>query len=288
MRYEGRIIRPPSEADSVLIQATLGCSWNKCAFCGAYMGKPYRIRDKDRALADIEFAAREMPWATRAFIMDGDALALPRDTFSKLLRDIWERLPNVRRVSTYANAFNIKKYSREELAELKEQGLSMLYVGLESGDEQTLKAVNKGASAAEITAQCQKSKAAGLKLNVTVLLGLGAVELSQEHARATAEALTAMAPQQTAALTLTLIPGTPLHTAAKDGRFALPDKQGLLAELRTIIAGLDYRGLFLADHASNYLPLKLRLPADKEKALQAIDAALAGKTRLKPEWLRGL
>jgi radical SAM superfamily enzyme YgiQ (UPF0313 family) len=252
------------------------------------MDKPFRPRDYERVLADLDEAAREMPGATRAFIMDGDALALPRGKFKQLLADIRERLPEVRRVSTYANAFNISKYSPEELAELKDHGLSMLYVGLESGDEQTLAAVNKGASAAEIVDECKKAKAAGLKLNVTVLLGLGGKKRSLEHARATASALNEMAPQQAAALTLTLIPGTPLHEAAKAGEFRLPDKHGLLAELREMIAGLDYRGLFLADHASNYLPLKLRLPADKDKALSAIDAALSGRKGLKPEWLRGL
>jgi radical SAM superfamily enzyme YgiQ (UPF0313 family) len=220
--------------------------------------------------------------------MDGDALALPRERFSRLLGEIRKRLPGVRRISTYANAFNIRKYTESELAELKEQGLSMLYVGLESGDEETLAAVNKGSSAAEIAAECRKAKAAGLRLNVTVLLGLGGAARSDEHARATAEALNEMAPQQAAALTLTLIPGTPLYEEARAGSFRLPDKRGLLAELRTMIEGLDYRGLFLADHASNYLPLKLRLPADRDKALAAVDAALDGETGLKPEWLRGL
>lgn len=288
MRYQGRIIRPPSEADSVLIQATLGCSWNRCAFCGAYIDKPYALVDEVRVLSGLDMAARETPWAKRAFIMDGDALSMPRRRFRDLLTAIRSRLPGVRRVSAYANASGIAKYTQEELAELKSLGLSMLYVGLESGDEETLSAVDKGASARRIVDECLKAKAAGLKLNVTVLLGLGGADRSDRHARATAEALNDMAPHQAAALTLTLVPGTPLHRAGREGRFRLPDKDGLLRELRTMIGGLGYRGLFLADHASNYLPMKLRLPGDKQRAMAAIDAALAGKKRLKPEWLRGL
>jgi radical SAM superfamily enzyme YgiQ (UPF0313 family) len=220
--------------------------------------------------------------------MDGDVLCMPKKRMRTLLTAIRERLPNVRRVSAYANASGIAKYSRDELSQLKGLGLSMLYVGLESGDEKTLAAVNKGASARHIVDECLKAKAAGLKLNVTVLVGLGGVDRSDEHARATAKALSEMAPHQAAALTLTLIPGTPLHQASREGRFRLPGKDGLMRELRTMIQGLEHRGLFLADHASNYLPLKLRLPGDKQSALAAIDAALAGKKRLKPEWLRGL
>jgi radical SAM superfamily enzyme YgiQ (UPF0313 family) len=252
------------------------------------MGKPFALVDEARVLADLDLAAREMPWASRAFIMDGDALCMPKERMKALLAAILKRLPAVRRVSVYANASGIAKYSRDELAELKDLGLSMLYVGLESGDEKTLASVNKGASAAKIIEECVKARQAGLKLNVTVLLGLGGTARPDEHATATAKALTGMAPHQAAALTLTLIPGTPLHDAARKGRFSLPDKAGLLMELRTIIAGLDYRGLFLCDHASNYLPLKLRLPGDKGRALAAIDAALTGKRKLKPEWMRGL
>jgi radical SAM superfamily enzyme YgiQ (UPF0313 family) len=288
VHYEGRVIRPPAEADSLLIQATLGCSWNRCTFCGAYMDKPFRIKPRETVSQDLRKAAADFPDARRVFLLDGDALAMPKGRLGELLREIRDLLPKVRRVSAYANAGNLRRLSPADLEELRGQGLSLLYMGLESGDETTLARVNKGATAAEIIAEAQKAKAAGMKLNVTVLLGLGGVERSTGHAEATARALSEMKPDYAAALTLTLIPGTTLHSESEAGSFSLPDKAGLLAELRTMIAESDFRGLFLSDHASNYLPLRIRMPRDRDKAVEALDAAIEGKRELRPEWMRGL
>ena len=289
MDYVGRIIRPPGEAGSILLQVTQGCSHNRCAFCGAYKDKPFALKPDSRILADIQAAALLYPDERRLFLCDGDVLALPMHRLSRLLDDIRRVLPRVARVTSYASARNLRSKSVDDLAALKERGLSTLYLGLESGDPATLAAVRKGSTVDEMVRAAEKIRAAGLKLNVTVLLGLAGRERSLTHARATGEVLTAMQPHQAAALTLMLIPGTPLDLEAQAGRFVLPDARGMLLELRTLLeqTHLD-SGLFMADHASNYLPLKGRLPKDKPRLLAELDRALHGKTALTPESCRRL
>lgn len=289
MDHQGTIIRPPSEADSILLQVTLGCSHGKCAFCGAYTGKRFAIKEPEVVRRDILFAARHCRRQRRLFLCDGDALIMPQDRLLAILTDIREHLPWVTRVGTYANAKSIARKSDEELAELREAGISILYMGLESGDDEILKAMNKNGDATFIVEQGRRAKAAGFKLNVTVINGLGGVARSMDHARATGLALSAMDPDQIGALSLMLVPGTPLHAAHERGEFELPDALGMLAEIREMLAGLTLtRGLFLANHASNYLPLKVRLPSGKARALAELDEALAGHTPLRPEAFRGL
>lgn len=289
MDLQGTVIRPPSEADSVLLQVTLGCSHNRCTFCGAYRGKRFAFKPLEILESDLEFAARYMSRHRRVFLCDGDALIMPQARLRHILSRIREMLPWVTRVGTYANAKSLARKTDEELAELKALGLGAVYLGLESGDDQVLAQVNKGVAVADMVRQGRRARAAGFKLNVTVLLGLAGPVGSARHARLTGEALSAMDPEQVGALTLMLIPGTPLHADWKAGRFVLPGAREMLAELREMLVhtGLT-RGLFLADHPSNYLPLKVRLPKDKAEALSAIDAALAGETPLRPEWQRGL
>lgn len=287
--HEGVIIRPPSEADSILLQATLGCSHNKCAFCGAYKQKRFRIVPREVLLRDLAFAAKHCRRQRRVFLCDGDALIIPQKRLTELLQDIRGHLPWVTRVSTYANAKSLRLKSLEELRELRELGLRTVYMGLESGDDATLRAVNKGESAAAMVEQALRAKEAGLKRNVTVLLGLAGPRRSLGHATATAEALNAMQPEYAAALTLMLIPGTPLDLRAKAGEFQLPDAMAMLAELRELLAHLDIKqGQFFSNHASNYLPLALRLPKDKPRALELLDSALEGGVRLRQESLRRL
>jgi radical SAM superfamily enzyme YgiQ (UPF0313 family) len=286
---DGPVIRPPSEADSVLLQATLGCSHNKCTFCGAYKTRPFRIVDPESVRRELEHAARLRPRARRVFLCDGDALVIPQRRLAPLLRMVREALPRVTRIATYANARSIARKSDQELRELRELGLSLLYTGLESGDDATLAAVNKGVDAATQIEQARRARAAGMKLNVTVLLGLAGPGRSQDHARATGEALSAMDPEQAAALTLMLIPGTPLHADWQAGRFELPDSAGMLAELHAMLRHTELsRGLFMANHASNYLALRVRLPRDKEAALQRIERAMRGEEELRSEGMRGL
>ena len=282
------IIRPPSEAQSILLQVTLGCSHNKCAFCGAYPGKRFAIKDPAVVRRDIGFAATHCRRQRRVFLCDGDAMILPRDRLLAILADVREQLPWVTRVAVYANAKSLRRKSAADLEALRAAGLSMVYMGLESGDEDVLDAMHKGCSATTIVEQGQRVRRAGIKLNVTVINGLAGVEGSLVHARETARALNEMGPDQVAALSLMLVPGTELHNRWERGEFVLPDGPAMLAELREMLAGLTLRGLFLANHASNYLPLKVRLPSGKPDALAALDRALAGQGPLRPEWARGL
>ena len=289
MHYEGHCIRPPSEAGSILLQVTVGCSHNKCTFCGSYKDKRFRIKDEETILSDIRYAAKHMRHLDRLFLMDGDALIIPQERLLRLLQTITSHLPWLKRIGTYANAKSIRKKSPEELRELREYGLSIVYLGVESGDNQVLRAVNKGTSAEELKKAGQKVKQAGILLSVTVLLGIGGKELSLQHARATGELLSAMDPDYVGALTVMLIPGTPLYESYQNGSFQLPDQQGILRELREMLSHTQLsQGLFISNHASNYLPIKVRFPQDKPGGLQTIDDALQGGVRLKPEWMRAL
>ncbi|WP_243544750.1 radical SAM protein [Pseudodesulfovibrio tunisiensis] len=289
MDYQGTIIRPPSEADSILLQVTLGCSHGKCAFCGAYQDKPFAFKDMATIRADIEFAARHRTRQRRVFLCDGDAMILPQDRLREILHLIRERIPRITRVGAYANAKSLARKTDEQLRELRELGLGMVYMGLESGDDEVLRRMNKHGDAAFITAQGRRARKAGFRLNVTAINGLGGVEGSLRHARKTARVLSEMDPDQAALLTLMLIPGTPLHAWHEAGDFVLPDSRGILLEIREILANLHLsRGVLLANHASNYLPLKVRLPSGRQAALDALDAALATGTGLRPDSVRRL
>jgi radical SAM superfamily enzyme YgiQ (UPF0313 family) len=289
MHYEGYCIRPPSEADSILLQVTLGCSHNRCTFCGSYPDKRFRIKEDRIILSDILYAARHMPHEDRLFLMDGDALIIPQKRLMSILGWIREHLPRVRRIGAYANVKGIKKKSLEELKQLRENGLGILYYGVETGDGEIRKAIHKGSDAATCVEMGRRVKEAGIQLSATVLLGIGGRDRSLRHARATGELLSAMDPDFVGALTVMLIPGTPLHQDFIDGRFELPDELGLLRELREMISHTHLtRGYFFSNHASNYLPVKAKLPSGKQKALDLIDAALRGEVGLKPEWMRAL
>lgn len=289
MEHHGTVIRPPSEADSILLQVTLGCSHGKCAFCGAYRDKPFAVRPPEDIEADLRWVAAHMPRHRRLFLCDGDVLALPMHRLEALLDLIGRTLPGVKRVSSYASARNLRGKSDEELLRLREAGLRMVYMGLESGDQGVLERMGKGSSVEDIVRAGKRIVRAGLKLNVTVLNGLGGVEGSAEHARKTAQALTEMNPHQIAALSLMPIPGTPLWDDIEAGRFILPDADGMVAELREMVAGLDdYRGLLLANHASNHAPFRARMPADRERIMALLDESASGKRPMRPEWSRRL
>ena len=289
MHYEGNCIRPPSEAYSILLQVTVGCSHNKCTFCGTYTDKRFRIKEDRIILSDILFASKYMKRQNRVFLMDGDALIIPQQRLMWILDRIREHLPWVRRVGAYANAKSIKMKSPEELIQLKKNGLGILYLGVETGDAELLREIRKGTSAEHLINMGRKVRDAGIKLSVTVLLGIAGRERSLEHARATGELLSAMDPNYVGALTVMLIPGTPLHEDFTSGKFELPDERGFLLELREMIAHTNLsRGLFFSNHASNYLPVKARLPKGKQQALDQIDGALRGDIGLRPEWMRAL
>ncbi|MEN6374438.1 MAG: radical SAM protein [Smithella sp.] len=289
MHYEGYCIRPPSEAGSILLQVTIGCSHNRCTFCGTYRDKRFKIKDDEIILSDIRYAARHMSYNDRIFLMDGDVLIVPQKRLVWILEQIKKHLPRVKQVGAYANVKSIRKKSKEDLEQLRSLNLSMLYYGVETGDDELREAIQKGSTAATCIEMGRKLKEAGFKVWVTVLLGIGGREKSLQHARATGELLSAMDPDFVGALTVMLIPGTPLYEDFQSGKFQLPDQAGLLKELHEMITYTNLsRGYFFSNHASNYLPIKAKFPSGKQKALDLIDAALQGEIRLKPEWMRAL
>lgn len=289
MHYEGNMIRPPSEANSILLQATVGCSHNKCTFCGAYKGERFKIKSDDIILDDIAFAAKYCKNQDRLFICDGDALIIPQKRLVMILTEIKKQLPWVKRVGVYANTKGIKMKTDEQLKELNELGLGIAYMGLETGDDITLKNISKGATSATMIEMGQKIRKAGVKLSITVLLGIAGRERSQIHARATGEVLSAIDPEYVGALSLMLIPGTPLFNDYESGNFPLIEPIEMLKEIRTMIEHTTLsNGLFHANHASNYLPIRAKFPEEKEKTLHLIDEALGGRVQLKPEFLRAL
>jgi radical SAM superfamily enzyme YgiQ (UPF0313 family) len=286
MPHEGQIFRPPNEADAILLQVTVGCSHNGCRFCGMYRLKRFRLKSMDVIRDDIRQAAAEFPGVGRVFLCDGDALAMPQARLLEVLEAIRVDLPGVISIAAYANAKSVASKSDAELAALRALNLKLLHMGLESGDPLTLERMEKHGDVAVHIVQARRAQGVGLKLFVTVLLGLGGQERSTAHAEATAEALTQMNPSRVGALSLMLIPGTPLFQDAQEGRFQLPSPHQMLHELRTIIQQTQMRGVFYANHSSNYLPLRARLPRDREEALAQLDAALAGRHPLKPDWMR--
>ncbi|KAB2891289.1 MAG: radical SAM protein [Desulfobulbaceae bacterium] len=289
MHYEGTIIRPPSEAYSIILQVTVGCSYNKCTFCGAFKDKHFRVKSDEEIDDDLQFAARYCRKQNRVFLADGDVLILPQKRLSALLIRIRSALPWVKKISLYGNARSIRAKTAEDLAALKKQGLDRIYMGLESGCDEVLEIVCKGETSESMVEAAKKVNESGMFLSATTLLGLGGVELSEQHARQSAETLNRMAPRQVAALTLMPMPNTLLGRQFRNGLFRLPDQLGILKELRVLVAGLELsHSMFHANHASNYLPIEGILSKDKAKIIAAIDSALAGQMPLVPENMRTL
>jgi radical SAM superfamily enzyme YgiQ (UPF0313 family) len=285
MHYEGQVYRPPSEANAYILQATVGCSWNHCTYCDMYRAKPFRIRNLDEILEDIARAREAFgDRVDKLFVADGDALAMDFDHWRAILDAACVAFPRLRRVSAYATAMNLNAKTPEELAELRRLGLSLLYIGPESGDDKTLKHIAKGAGFDEHVVAAARAHQAGIKLSAIFLLGAGGVERSAEHATGSARLVGAMDPRFLSLLTLTVVPGTPIAKLKSTGRFELPDIPGLLGEMRTFVAETEPTdAIFRTNHASNYLPLEGRLPRDRDRIVQVLDAALAGEIPLKPE-----
>jgi radical SAM superfamily enzyme YgiQ (UPF0313 family) len=290
MRYEGMLFRPPSEAHSYILQATIGCSWNKCTYCAMYADKDFRVRDLGESLEDVAEAGRQLGGrVAKLFVADGDALAMPMDHWLPILEKAREVFPRLKQVSCYALASNILEKTPAELQQLTDGGLSLLYIGPESGDDKTLKRVAKGATSEQHVEAARKAHEAGLQISVIAMLGIAGTERSRQHAESTAELVTAMDPEYFAALTTTVLPGTPLHRLQETGRFELPGIMEMLSELRTMVdRARPSDALFRTNHASNYLTLQGRIPRDRERIVALIDRALAGETELRPEWMRGL
>jgi radical SAM superfamily enzyme YgiQ (UPF0313 family) len=256
-----------------------------------YRGKDYSVRSVEALRADIRSAADRGGAIHRVFLADGDALAAPVEVLEEVLEEIRLCLPTVTRVGMYADSRSILRKGADRLARLRRLGLGILYFGPETGDPETLKAIKKGVTTRQQLEACRVVREVGLKLSLMVLLGLAGEEGSQRHARATGRFLVEAAPTYGAALTVTPVVGTEFHRQVTDGTLSLPDRWGMLQELLWMLEEMEgYRGPFHANHASNYLPLKLRLPRDRGKALALLEEVISDRdeSRLMPEWARGL
>ena len=282
MHYFGSVYRPPSEARSLIVQCTLGCSHNRCAFCIMYKEKSFSINPIEQVLGDLAEARAYYPRIARVFLADGDALILPMDYLLTVLDFIREHFPECERVSAYASTKALAKKSDAELQTLREHGLQMVYVGLETGLEELLKKYDKGVTVQETVEQSLRAKAAGMVLSITAINGMGGREQSEEHAVATAAALSRIKADYVAMLTLRVYSGTPLHDWIERGELTMLEPKELAAENRVILQHIDSEGsVFRSNHASNYLPLKGTLNRDRDALIAQIDKALTGELRFR-------
>ena len=289
MRYYGDVYRPPSEARSLIVQVTYGCSHNTCAFCSMYKAKKFAVRPLEEVLEDFRIARRTYRNVDKVFLADGDALVRKAPELYTILDTIRELFPECQRVTSYASPASIRIRTDEELQTLRAKGLTMVYMGLESGCDDVLKLMRKGHMSAEIIGMGQKIRRNGIALSVTAITGLGGPELMERHAVETAKAFNAMNPEYIGMLTLMVEPGTPLYDWVREGKFQLLTQPQVLRETRLLVENLDSPGsVFRMNHASNYLVLKGTLNQDREAMLRTIDAAERDLSRLRPEMWRGL
>ncbi len=289
MRYYGSVYRPPSEAYSLIVQVTYGCSHNTCAFCEMYKEKKFALRPLHEVLEDFHMARARYRHVDKVFLADGDALVRRASDLYIILDTIRELFPECQRVTSYASPSSIRVRTDEELQTLRAKGLTMVYLGLESGCDEVLNFMRKGHTAADIVEMGQKVRRNGIALSVTAITGLGGPELLEEHAVKTAEAFNAMNPEYIGMLTLMVPKGVPLYDWLQEGKFHLLSQGEVLQETRILMEHLDSPGsVFRMNHASNYLVLKGTLNGDQEAMLREIDRAERDMSRLRPEHWRGL
>ncbi|WP_153916102.1 radical SAM protein [Shewanella sp. TC10] len=291
INYIEPVFRPPSEWKSLILQVTNGCSWNQCSFCDMYTQeqKKFRAHKVDKIEQDILAAAASGHPISRVFLADGDAMTLPFKRLKEICQLINTHLPSVTRISSYCLPRNLTNKSVEQLAELREMGLSLLYVGCESGDNEVLSRIEKGEDYDSSLVALQKIKQAGMKSSVMILMGLGGTQLSLQHAKASAKLMNAAQPEYLSTLVVTLPLGTERMDSVFDGKFELPDQLGLLTEMQTLLSNLELdKTIFRSDHASNYLVLKGVLGKDKSQLLTRVNQAIQGMVPLRQEWQRGL
>ena len=292
MRYEGNIFRPFSEANSYLLQCTIGCSHNQCTFCSMYKDAKYRVRETAEILEDIHMAKNYYGDVEKVFLCDGDAIAMETDTLLKIIRTLYSTFPSLRHVGSYVGPQSTLAKSPEELLSLRKAGLTKAYIGVETGDDELLKKVKKGVGYDEMLQAGRMLVAADINLSVMVLLGLaGPGDASVRHALATARICNEMKPQYLAALTVTPVPGTVLYRQVQKGEFQVLDPFETLAEMKQIFENITMDHLkFVGTHASNYLPITGTLQKDKQKMIALVDKVLAGRDEklLRPDHLRGL
>jgi radical SAM superfamily enzyme YgiQ (UPF0313 family) len=291
---EPPVYRPPSEARSLILQATLGCSHNQCTFCASYRTKQFHAKPFETFRAEVEQLARKQGYRPRRiFIADGDAFVLKSERLKRILNLLYTEFPTLERVSIYASALNVKQKTDAELQEIHEAGLNLIYIGLESGDDEVLAHVRKGVNNQEHIDTCLRLKKAGFVLSPIIILGLGGKDRTSEHAQNTAATINEINPPFLAALTLMLVPGTELHNEAKQGKFHPLDPLETLQELNILLKELSNLSncIFRTNHASNYLPLRGILSRDQNNLLQTIDRVLSDPEafqHLRPDYMRGL
>lgn len=275
MRYEGAVFRPPSEAYSLIVQVTYGCSHNKCGFCYMYKGKPFGIRPMKEVMEDLAWARRQYSRVDRIFLADGDALILPMESLMQILTYIEDNFPECERVAVYASPKSIIGKTPEELRILHEHGIKIAYMGLESGNDELLEIYTKGHTSAEIIGAGLKMKDAGIALSVTAINGLGGKERTEQHAIDTAKAISAMKPDYVGLLTLRVFSNTPLYNWVNEGKITLMQPRELALENRLLLEHIDSEGtVFRSNHASNYVILKGTLNRDREMLIKTIDDAI--------------
>ena len=288
MRYEGRVFRPPSEAYSLIVQVTVGCSHNKCTFCDMYKEKRFHLRKLEDVLEDFNIARRQYRYIERVFLADGDALIRKTEDLAVILKHIRKINPECRRVTSYGSPKSILTKSPEDLALLHSLGLEMIYLGLESGNEQVLKHINKGVTVEDIVRAGQMVKDAGMKLSVTAISGLGGTEMWKEHAIDTAKAFSRMKPDYIGLLTLMFEGDVPLRRECEEGKFHLLTAPQVAKETLLMLEHIDSEGsVFRSNHASNYLTLKGTLNRDREAMCEQIRTALE-RGGYKKEYFRAL
>lgn len=278
MRYEGSIFRPPSEANSLILQATVGCSYNRCTFCAMYRDTKFRIRPLGELEQDIAMAKDYMgDHVRRVFLSDGDGLIMKTDHLKELLRLLNVAFPNLNRVGVYATPQSLRKKTVKELVELKGMKLGICYLGVESGSAEVLKRLKKGVDPDKMVEAGRRAVEAGVKLSTMIILGAGGTELKKEHARESAAVLNRIKPRFVSTLSMMVVPGTPIHDELMEGRYTPPDPRQTLEELRDLVGALEVEGaVFRSNHISNFLPLAGSFMKDKERMLETLDEALAG------------
>ncbi len=296
IQYEGTLYRPPSEANSLILQATIGCSYNRCTFCAMYRDKRFRVRPMAELVEEIEAVAASVERGasgevTKVFLADGDALVAKSRFLEELLDRLNGAFPNLRRISCYASPQSLQVRKPEELVRLRKAGLTQLYLGVESGSDAVLERLDKGVDAEEMIRVAAKATAAGMKLSTMVLLGAGNRAGSHEHALASARVINAIQPRFASVLVMTPVEGTPLMDSAERGEVDDLSPIELAQELRTFLAATELRGtIFRSNHASNYLALKGTLPKDRDALVGVLDRVLADPSRAAfvPDSLRAL
>lgn len=290
MRYEGDIYRPPSEAYSLLIQVTIGCTHNKCTFCKMFKDKKFRVRNIEEVFEDLAWARKRYSRVERMFLCDGDALALSNKRLMPILKYISDNFPECERVTIYGRATDILKKTDEEMRELYEAGLTMVYIGAESGSDKVLKDICKGETRQQLIDGVKKIEACGMQASVTFISGLAGKDGWEDHAVQTGTMISEMQPSYVGLLTLIVEPTVPMYEDIESGKLKLLSPDEVMAETLLMLENTNVtkKCVFRSNHASNYVSLRGDLPEDKEKMMNTLRKAMKNHDMLRDERFRAL